>query len=150
MDKNNILKHLEQAKPEHIEWIKQGYQLLQGVPQENLKKPIDCTDCGFGKWYYREGYKLVNIPQLQDLERLHQEIHKTYTALYYITFDRRKKPRATIIRGDVEVPIVETAFREKKLKQLEKKTVTMIRSLNAIEKKVAAMQEKDFESGWFV
>ena len=150
MDKSSILKRLEQAKPEHIEWIKQGHKLLQGAPQEQLKKPVDCNDCSFGEWYNKEGFKLVNIPQLKDLEALHQEIHKTYTALYYITFDRRKKPRTTIIRGDVEVPIVEKAFREKKLKQLEKKTVTMIRSLNDVEKKVASMKEKDFESGWFV
>ena len=150
MNKANVLLHLKRAKPEHIEWIKQGHRLLQGAPQEQLKKPVECTDCSFGEWYYKEGFKLVNIPQLKDLETLHQEIHKTYTALYFITFDRRKAPRATIIRGDVEVPVQETLFREKKLKQLEKKTVAMIRSLNDIEKKVQEMKDTDFESGWFM
>ncbi len=149
MNKKNILKNLHAAKPDHIEWIKQGYKLLQGVPQTELKKPVTCTECGFGQWYYEEGYKLVNIPQLLDLEKLHKEIHKTYTALYYITFDRRRKPRSTVITEGVEVPVVEKAFRQKKLKQLEKQTITMIRALGNIEKKVDTMQDRDLESGWF-
>lgn len=151
MNKNNILRNLKLAKPDHIEWIKQGHKLLEGTPQNPIKKPIQCTDCGFGLWYYKEGYKLVNIPLLSEIEQLHEEIHKTYTILYYITFDRRKKPRATLITGNgVEVPVEEKAFRQKKLKQLEKKTITLIRALGEVEKKVSTMTEKDFQSGWFV
>ena len=150
MNKKNILRNLQLAKPDHIEWIKQGHKLLQGAPQSALKKPVQCTECGFGKWYYDEGYKLVNIPQLKDIETLHQEIHKTYTVLYYITFDRRKKPRATLISGGIEVPVDEKAFRQKKLRQLEKKTVTLVRALADVEKKVNAMKDSDFQSGWFV
>ena len=150
MNKKHILKNLQLAKPDHIEWIKQGHQLLKGAPQNSLKKPVQCTDCGFGKWYYDEGYKLVNIPLLKDIEALHQEVHKTYTVLYYITFDRRKKSRSTLISGGVEVPVDEKAFRQKKLKQLEKKTITLVRALGDVEAKVQSMQDKDFESGWFV
>ncbi len=150
MNKNNILKNLDTAKPDHIEWIKQGHKLLKGEPQSSLKKPITCTDCDFGKWYNEEGYKLVNIPQLKNLEALHEEIHKDYTALYYITFDRRSKARSTVISGGVEIPVEEKAFREKKLKQLEKKTVKMIRAIGSIEQKVNSMTKQDFESGWFI
>jgi len=149
MNKNNILRNLQLAKPDHIELIKQGQKLLEGEAQEKLKKPVPCTDCGFGKWYYEEGYKLVNIPQLKALETLHQEIHKDYTALYYITFDRRIKPRSTIISGGVEVPVEEKAFRNKKLMQLQKKTVKMVRAIGNIEQKVTSMTDQDFESGWF-
>jgi len=150
MNKRHILKNLQSAKPEHIEWIRQGHKLLEGVSQDNIEKPVECTDCGFGKWYYDEGFKLVNIPQLKDLVELHEEIHKTYTALYYITFDRRKKARTTIISGGVEVPVEEKGFRQTKLKQLENKTVRMVLALKSIEKKVDAMTDKDFESGWFL
>ena len=151
MNKNNILRNLQLAKPDHIEWIKQGQKLLEGSPQNALKIPIQCTDCGFGKWYYSEGYKLVNIPELKDIEKLHEEIHKTYTVLYFITFDRRKRPRTTLITDSgVEVPVEEKAFRLKKLKQLEKKTINLVRALGDVEKKVNTMTDRDFQSGWFV
>lgn len=148
MNKSQIIKNLRQAKPEHIELIKQGHKLLKGISQEQIKKPVDCAVCNFGKWYQDEGYKLVNIPQLKALEKLHKDIHSIYTALYYITYDRRKKSRVTLISGNVEVPIDEIPFRKEKLKDLEKKTVSMIRALNKIEEKVVAMTEQDFDSGW--
>ena len=148
MNKTHIINNLQQAKPEHIEWIMQGHKLIKGLPQNQIRKPVECELCGFGKWYQEEGYKLVNIPQLQKLEKLHKEIHSAYTALYYITFDRRSKARATLISGDLEVPVDETPFRLNKLKDLEKKTITMIRALSKIEDEVNAMQDQDFDNGW--
>ncbi len=150
MNKSHIIKNLRQAKLDHIEWIKQGHKLVKGLPQEQIIKPEDCAACAYSKWYKEEGFKLVDIPQLKALEALHNDIHNNYTALYYITFDRRKKARATLITGGVELPIDETPFRQKKLKELEKKTVTMIRALSTIEKKVDAMKDQDFENGWLI
>ena len=150
MNKHHIIKTLQQAKPEHIEWIRQGQKILQGEAQERLQKPVECAACNFGKWFDEEGRKLVNIPQLIKLETLHREIHQSYTALYYMTFDRRKKARSTVITADAEIPVNEKRFRRRKLKQLEKKTIRMIIALDKIEKKVAAMNEQDFQSGWFL
>ena len=148
MNKNQIIKILQQAKPDHIEWIKQAHKLLANHPQDQINKPVTCEACLLGRWHTKEGYKLVNIPQMNELETLHKEIHTLYTALYYTTFDRRTKPRATVISAGVEIPVQEKMFRDKKLKQLEKKTVTLVRSLDYIEKKVASMSEQDFSSPW--
>jgi hypothetical protein len=150
MNKGQIITILQQAKPDHIEWIKQAHKLIANHPQEKIKKPVTCDDCLLGKWQTKEGYKLVNIPQLDQLEALHKEIHNLYTALYFTTFDRRKKPRSTVISNGVEIPVHEKQFRDKKLKLLEKKTVTLVRSLESIEKKVASMSEQDFSSPWLV
>lgn len=150
MNKSQIIKILRQAKPDHIEWIKEGYKLVKGLPQDQVRKPADCAACAYGRWYREEGYKLINIPQLKTLEELHNDIHSIYTALYYITFDRRTKARSTLISGDIELPVDETPFRQKKLKELEKKTITMIGALATIEQKVDAMQDQDFENGWLI
>ncbi len=148
MNKNQIITILQQAKPDHIEWIKQAHKLLANHPQDQINKPVTCDACLLGKWHSKEGFKLVNIPQLNELETLHKDIHNLYTALYYTTFDRRIKPRATVISAGIEIPVQEKKFRNKKLKQLEKKTVTLVRSLESIEKKVASMSEQDFSSPW--
>ncbi len=148
MNKNNIITILQQAKPDHMKWIKQAHKLLANEPQDQIAKPVSCSDCLFGKWHSQEGYKLVNIPQLNELEDLHKDIHTLYTTLYYTTFERRKKPRATVISQGVEIPVQEKKFRDKKLKLLEKKTVTLVRSLESIEKKITKMSETDFSSPW--
>lgn len=148
MNKKQIITILQQAKPDHMEWVKQGYKLLDGQPQSQINKPESNTDCLFGRWYEKEGFKLVNIPELKNIEVLHKEIHTIYTALYYITFDRRKVPRSTIISAGVEVPVEEMEFRSRKLQLLKKKTVTLVRRLDLIEKKVAVITEQDFDSPW--
>jgi len=149
MNKRHILKNLELAKPAHIMFIKEGHKLLQGSPQSEIAKPTSHIGCGFGKWHVIEGYKLINIPVLKEVDELHQEIHNIYMTLYYITFDRRKQARSTILSAGVEVPIDEKAFRTKKLKQLEKKVVTMVRLLSNVEDKINSMKPDDFESVWF-
>ena len=148
MNKSQILTILQQAKPDHIEWIKQAHKLLANHPQDKINKPVAYDACLLGKWHAQEGFKLVNIPQLSQLEDLHKEVHNLYTALYYTTFDRRIKPRATILSQGVEIPVQEKQFRDKKLKLLEKKTVKLVRSLESIERQITNMSEQDFSSPW--
>ena len=150
MNKTSIIKCIQQVKPEHIEWIRQGRRLVKGFPEEKITRPIQCEACNFTLWYESEGHKLVNIPQLKAVEKLHQEIHSAYTSLYYTTFDRRKKARATLITGDQEIPVDETPFRRKKLKELEDKTVVMLKALARIEKQVESMRDEDFDNGWLI
>jgi len=150
MNKSQIIKQLHQARPEHVEWVREGRKLIKGLPESQIRKPQKCDACNFTRWYETEGYKLVNIPQLKILQELHEEIHTAYTALYFTTFDRRTKARATIISGDVEIPIDEMPFRRKKLKVLEAKTIKLLKSLKVVEHKVSEMQEEDFENGWLV
>jgi len=150
MNKSHIIKQLHQARPDHVFWVKEGRKLVAGFAQDKIKKPQACDVCNFSKWYETEGYKLVNIPELKTVQNLHEEIHVAYTSLYFTTYDRRTKARATIISGGIETPIDETPFRQKKQKALEAKTIRMLKLLIAIERKVESMEEEVFESGWFV
>ncbi len=150
MNKVEIIKHLHQARPEHVFWVKEGRKLVQGLPEDQIHKPQQCDACNFSRWYESEGHKLVNIPELKTAQDLHQEIHIAYTSLYFTTFDRRTKARATIISGGVETPIDETPFRRKKQKILEAKTIKMLKLLIVIERKVELLEEEVFENGWLV
>ena len=91
---------------------------------------------------------MINIQHLAALEKLHREIHSLYTAIYYITFERRKTARSTILSGDKEIPVDEKQFRRQKLKVLEKKTITFVRLLSKIEREVADMELEVFDSPW--
>jgi len=148
MNKNQIITILKQAKPDHVELIRQAQSLLNNESQNKIEKPVTCNDCLLGKWHTHEGFKLVNIPQLNELEVLHKDIHNLYTAIYYTTYDRRRKSRSTLISGGVEVPINEKKFRNKKMNQLKKKTIKLVKSLDSIERKVASMSDQDFNSPW--
>jgi hypothetical protein len=150
MNKAEIIKQLHQARPEHVLWVKEGRKLVKGVAEDEICKPQQCAACNFTLWYESDGHKLVNLPQLKKLQELHHEMHSAYTSLYFTTFDRRNTARATIISGDVEIPIDELPFRKKKLKTLERKTVQFLKALLVIEKQVEEMKEEVFDNGWLV
>lgn len=149
MKKQQILNTLAFAKPEHMEWLKQGYKILDDVPKERLKHPQSRKACNFGKWYYEEGYKMIDIPQLEEAEKLHRDIHELYTKVFYSTFERRKKARSAVLTAEVEVPVDESRFRQTNLKKLQQKTVQFILLLGEIEKIVEAKPETDFDNGWY-
>jgi len=150
MKKAEIIKILQQTVPEQIDWVRQGRMLVKGIPEDQIKKPNDCDGNNFTDWYKSEGYKLVNIPQLEALNALSQENSKLYTALYYMTFDRRKKARSTLIlAGEVEVPVEEIKFRQKKLNDLESNIKKMLQGVKAVENFVSQMDEMNFDSVWF-
>jgi hypothetical protein len=150
MNKVKIIKILQQATLQHIDWVRQGRFLVKGLAQDKVKKPQDCEALAFGQWYTDEGYKLVNIPQLEKLHELHQEAGKAYTALYYMTFDRRKQARSTLILADdIEVPVEERNFRQQKLNILEDKVKQFLNSIQSVEKQVTSLEEETFDSVWF-
>ncbi len=150
MNKVKIIKILQQATLQHIDWVRQGRYLVKGLAQDKVKKPQDCEALAFGQWYTDEGYKLVNIPQLEKLHELHQEAGKAYTALYYMTFDRRKQARSTLILADdIEVPVEERNFRQQKLNILEDKVKQFVNAIQSVEKQVTSLEEETFDSVWF-
>ena len=148
MNQKQIITILEHAKADHVQWINQARRVVNGKPRNQIKEPLSCTECLLGRWYDKEGYKMVNVKQLATLEKLHREIHSLYTAIYYITFERRKKARSTILSGNTEIPVDERQFRRQKLKTLEEKTITFIRLLSSIEKEVTMMELEVFDSPW--
>ena len=150
MNKDKIIKILQQSSSEHIDWVRQGRMLVKGLPQYKIKTPQQCQGINFGKWYSSEGYKLVNIPELERLNVIHQEISKTYTALYYMTFDRRKQARSTLITADeIEVPVEERRFRQQKLKHLEDKTIQFLKLLKRAQSKAQRIEEETLDSVWY-
>ncbi len=150
MNKVEIIKILKQARPQHLDWVRQGRYLVKGLPEDKIKKPQDCEALAFGKWYAEEGYKLVNIPQLEKLNESHLEAGKAYTALYYMTFDRRKQARSTLIlANDIEVPVEEKKFRQQKLDILEDKVKQILQGIQRVEAQVNSIEEETFDSVWF-
>lgn len=150
MNKAEITKILQQARPQHIDWVRQGRYLVKGLAQSKIKKPQDCEALVFGQWYTNDGYKLVNIPQLEKLHELHLDAAKAYTALYYMTFDRRKLARSTLILADdIEVPVEERNFRQQKLNILEEKIKKFLSAIPRVEAKVNTLEEETFDSVWF-
>ncbi len=94
MKKDSILITLDNAKKSHQKWVDNALFLIQGMPLEKDKVPVDSTKCIFGKWYYSQGQALNQIPGFKEIEDFHNKLHHKYHEIFSLLFDEKtmKKP----------------------------------------------------------
>jgi hypothetical protein len=95
MRRDEIIKQIEAARMAHAKWLRRAKHLIENMPVTSGMLPIDSTECEFGKWFYSEGLKYKNIPQLtgmlERIDALHEEIHSIYLNIYKIYFVSLKR-----------------------------------------------------------
>ena len=147
MNKKEVVETLGKAVVSHKRWVANALALIEGVPLEKDKVPVNPTDCEFGKWYYTVGQKLIEIPGFNDIEESHNNLHKVYMEIFAILFgDAREPSFFSKLIGRSHV--VKAANREEamgKYYALEKHSKVIITQLEHLEKIITAMSEKQFE-----
>ncbi|GAA4341939.1 PAS domain-containing protein [Flaviaesturariibacter amylovorans] len=82
---NQIPFDFEQARAKHLLFKSRLRSLLYGLPAD-VTPVISHTECQVGQWIYSEALPAYgHIPEMQDLERVHRDIHtvaRTLVALY--------------------------------------------------------------------
>ena len=62
----------------HIAWRTRVKAFLEGRGSLTEKQAVSHKDCDLGKWFYAEGLKKYgNILDMQRLEKVHEDLHKT-------------------------------------------------------------------------
>ncbi len=90
MNKPEILEKIRAAKRSHVTWVKRARSLIDGVPVDKDKVPVQSTDCIFGQWYYGDGKMLRKLPSFQAIEDPHNRLHETYSKIFKLLFGDNK------------------------------------------------------------
>jgi len=90
MNKSEVLEKIRAAKRSHVTWVKRARSLIDGVPVDKEKVPVQPTDCIFGQWYYGEGKMLGKLPSFQAIEDPHTRLHDTYSKIFKLLFGDNK------------------------------------------------------------
>jgi hypothetical protein len=96
MKKDEIIEKLQKAKYADLEWLDRAKSLIEGSKNDIGTFPIEAVDSDFGEWFYNEGSKLKRlsnnpVESMQNLELLHQQIHKSYLDIYHIYFNHENR-----------------------------------------------------------
>ena len=143
--KSEIIHALGLARKSHLQWVVYADHLVKGVDKSEAKKPLDCTKCEFGEWYYSRGVKINNLPGFKKIEALHEDFHKAYLAIYYKRFDRRGSPSSRkIFRIKNHLPKPKEVSLEESFETLKKRFKALHKETQALEKMVNVMSEKLF------
>lgn len=144
--KSEIVQALKAVKRSHLKWVVHASKLLDDIDESQAVKPLLCTQCDFGEWYYSVGCKINNLPGMKRLEHYHEDFHDAYKALYFAKFDRRvsQGPRK-LFSKKYHVPITPTSSLEDKFELLKVRYDVLYKETRALEKIVSVMNEKLFD-----
>lgn len=147
MDKNQIIATLKDAARSHKKWVANALALIEGVPLEKDKVPVNPTECEFGNWYYSVGQNLNDIPGFKEIEESHNKLHRTYMEIFSILFGDNEPSFFSKLFGRSRKKVAEEQ-RELAMNKyyiLEEQSKTIINQLIQVEKVITAIGDKQFE-----
>ncbi len=75
---NNGNSEFSKARTAHIAWRGKLRAFLDGQTKLQIREVISPRDCQFGRWLYGGGLaQFHHLPEMQELEKLHSEMHAT-------------------------------------------------------------------------
>ncbi len=93
MDKTEVMTTLKLATVSHRAWLSNAQALIDGIPLDKEKVPVNATECEFGKWYYGDGQRLKSLPGFKEIEKPHNKLHETYMEIFTLLYgEENKKP----------------------------------------------------------
>ncbi|CAK8713971.1 Chemoreceptor zinc-binding domain-containing protein [Candidatus Electrothrix laxa] len=145
MDKTEVMTTLKLAAVSHRAWLSNAQALIDGIPLDKEKVPVNATECAFGKWYYGDGQKLKSIPGFKEIEQPHDKLHKTYMEIFTLLYgEESKKPSfLSKLMGSAQKAVIakQEAAKAKSL-SLKDYSSEVIHHMEQLQKVINALGEK--------
>lgn len=148
MNKENILKHLRDAKKGHIRWVEHAYALIRGIPLDKDQVPLQATECAFGQWYFGEGQVFSQNKVFADMKAKHAELHGIYMEIFQILFSPIEKKKSFFEKFFNQSAKVEESEKTKALeyyRNLEKVSNELVKYIEVLETQVINMSDEDLK-----
>jgi hypothetical protein len=143
MEKKDVVSTLRGAAVSHKKWVGNALALIEGVPLEKDKVPVNSTECEFGIWYYSDGQNLKDIPGFKEIEKPHNKLHRTYMEIFGILYGEESKPSffSKLIGRSHKVAEEKRDAAMDKYQVLEDNSNVIVNQLDQLEKVISAMGE---------
>lgn len=82
MNKQDVIKELNNAKNAHVLWFANAMALSVGTDPGDSSVPKKHTECTFGKWYYGVGQENNNIDAYKAIDDVHKKLHDKYNEIF--------------------------------------------------------------------
>ena len=154
MTKESVLEHLSDAKTAHTRWVDRAALVMKGVDVKEHLKPVEVTECSFGKWLHGDGQILSGLSNnpiecMQNIERLHTDFHKHYLNIFHIYFpENKQKGFLSNIFGkkQKEIAEAEVEFAKSEYEKIKEISQELIGEINRLERRLGAVSEEKISS----
>lgn len=154
MTKEDVLEHLKDAKTAHTRWVDKAELLINGVSVEERLSPVEVTECKFGQWLYSDGKILSGLSNnpiecMQNIEKLHSDLHDTYLKIFKVYFPQEKQK--SFLSGffgkkKKEVSELELEFTKGEYEKIKKVSKELLDEINRLERRLGAVSEEKISS----
>ena len=143
MNKSEVLEKIRAAKRSHMTWVKRARSLIDGVPVDKEKVPVQPTDCIFGQWYYGGGRSLSKLPSFQAIEEPHNRLHETYSGIFKLLFgDNQPSFFAKVLRLKYRPKEKDLNEANELFKELQAWSDIIVGRLTKLEDQIKSMPER--------
>ena len=148
MDKESTLLQLRDAKKAHISWVRRAKALIEGLPIEKEQVAVDCTECMFGKWFYKEAQELNVLPNMESLkqiEKLHFKLHDVYMKIFKIYFGETNRSLFSKLFGvKKKISEREQEMAHEHFKSLREISEQLVMAIERLERRLHAIKASSF------
>lgn len=148
MDKAVTLQLLSDAKKAHVNWVQRAQLLIDGLPIDEDAIPLSCRDCEFGQWLYLEGQKLMtlgNVPHLEDIEKVHFDVHDQYIKIYKIYFaDDDRSFFSKLLKSKQKISDEGKEMAKEHFKKLQSASELLLNLISKLERRLFAIPETTY------
>ncbi|HOB62502.1 MAG TPA: CZB domain-containing protein [Candidatus Competibacteraceae bacterium] len=144
MNKDAIIAVVTNAKRSHKTWVENAHSLIDGIPLDKEKVPVNSTSCKFGEWYYGDGQKLKRIPGFKEIEEQHDALHHTYREIFVLLFGEEES--SSFFRKLFGISQRSSAKKlniaKEKVGKLDKQSITIMKMLDDFGRTISSMTEE--------
>ncbi len=145
MDKTEVVTKLKLAVVSHRAWVSNAQALIDGIPLDKEKVPVNARECEFGKWYYGDGQRLQIVPGFNEIEEPHDKLHETYMEIFGLLYGEENKKLSffsKLIGRAQKAAFEKKAAAEEKALLLQEQSAEVIAQLEHLQRVINALGEK--------
>jgi len=153
MNKEDILKHLREAKASHINWVQHAKLLVSGFDIDKESIPVSSTECSFGKWFYSDGQMLHGmhnnpIESMRNIERLHSLLHDIYLDIFKIYYDLDTKNisiLSKLLGLKRKISKSEQTIAMQRFEEIQKVSKELLEEIDILQKRISVVGDKEIK-----
>jgi len=121
MYRKKIIQGLQEAKAQHLAWMKAIKFMVLGFDIKEEIVPLNPTQSGFGMWFYGEAQKLKELRNttlecMSHVEASHLKTHDIYFEIYTLLFIKKnqifKTSQEDLVQAKIHYEALESASEE--------------------------------------
>lgn len=142
MNKDEALRVLRKAKSAHLEWRSYAQSVVSGVENNQVKAPLDHTECEFGHWYNGLGKSMFShLDSFDAIKVPHQMLHDIYKKIFEVIQYDESGGITDLFKSRAKIESEKLELANQHMKNLISASETLLLAIDMLEKEITSQPD---------